>query len=80
MGDEFNRNKETELSKNERITKTNGRSMNYRSTDNGIISTLVTLTFLSVMRDWVSAMSRSLLGGREHQITHANVYIELNGV
>ena len=25
-------------------------------------------------------MSRSLLGGREHQITHANVDIELNGV
>ena len=24
-------------------------------------------------------MSRSLLGGREHQITHANVDIELNG-
>ena len=23
-------------------------------------------------------MSRSLLGGREHQITHANVDIELN--
>ena len=26
----------------------------------------------------VSIMSRSLLGGREHQITHANVDIELN--
>ena len=25
-------------------------------------------------------MSRSLLGGLEHQITHANVDIELNGV
>ena len=25
-------------------------------------------------------MSCSLLGGREHQITHANVDIELNGV
>ena len=25
-------------------------------------------------------MSRSLLGGREHQITPANVDIELNGV
>ena len=25
-------------------------------------------------------MSRSLLGGRKHQITHANVDIELNGV
>ena len=25
-------------------------------------------------------MSRSLLGGREHQISHANVDIELNGV
>ena len=24
-------------------------------------------------------MSRSLLGAREHQITHANVDIELNG-
>ena len=54
--------------------------MNYRSTDNGIISTLLTLTFLSVMRDWVSTMSRSLLGGREHQISDANVDIELNGV
>ena len=25
-------------------------------------------------------MSRSLLGGREHQITHAKVDLELNGV
>ena len=25
-------------------------------------------------------MSRSLLGGREYQITHANVDIDLNGV
>ena len=25
-------------------------------------------------------MSSSVLGGREHQITHANVDIELNGV
>ena len=25
-------------------------------------------------------MSRSLLGGREHQITHANVDIELNSL
>ena len=25
-------------------------------------------------------MSRSLLGGREHQITHAKVGFELNGV
>ena len=28
----------------------------------------------------VSLMSRSLLGGREHQIAHANVDIELNDV
>ena len=28
----------------------------------------------------VSVMSRSLLGGREHQITYANVDIELNSV
>ena len=32
------------------------------------------------LRDRASVMSRSLLGGREHQITHANVDIELNGV
>ena len=51
LRDEFNRNKETETSKNEPITKTNGRSMNYRNTDNGVISTLVKLSFLSVMRD-----------------------------
>ena len=34
LHDEFNRNKETETNKNERITKTNGRSMKYRNTDN----------------------------------------------
>ena len=27
-----------------------------------------------------TVISRSLLGGSEHQITHANVDIELNGV
>ena len=49
LRDEFNRNKETETSRNERITKTNGRSMKYRNTDNGIISTFVKkLTFLSM--------------------------------
>ena len=37
--DEFNRNKETERSTSERITKTNGRSMKCRNTDNGITST-----------------------------------------
>ena len=36
LRDEFNRNKETETSKTERITKTKGRSMKYRNTDNGI--------------------------------------------
>ena len=47
--DEFNRNKETETSTNERITKTNGRSMKYHNyTDNGIISTFVKRTFLSM--------------------------------
>ena len=38
---------------------------------------------MSVMRQiWrnVTVMSRSLLGGRKHQIMHANVDIELNGV
>ena len=48
LRDEFNRNKETETSKNERITKNNGRSMKYRNTDNGSISTLVKLSFLSM--------------------------------
>ena len=51
LRDEFNRNKETETSKNEPVAKTNGRSMNYRNTDNGVISTLVKLSFLLVMRD-----------------------------
>ena len=46
--DEFNRNKETETSKNERIPKTDGRSMKYRNTGNGIISTFVKLSFLSM--------------------------------
>ena len=36
--------------------------------------------FRLAWRDRVSVMSRSLLGGREHQITHATVDIELNGV
>ena len=48
LRDKFNRNKETETSTNERITKTNGRSIKYRNTDNGIISTFVKLTFLSM--------------------------------
>ena len=46
LRDEFNRNKETETSKNERISKTNGRSMKYRNTGNGIISTFVKFSFL----------------------------------
>ena len=41
LRDEFNRNKETETSRNERITKTSGRSMKYRNIDNEIISTFV---------------------------------------
>ena len=45
---EFNRNRETETNKNERITKTNGRSMKHRNADNGIISTFVKLSFLSL--------------------------------
>ena len=49
LRDEFNRNKETETNTNERITKTNGRSMKYRNyTYNGIISTFIKLTFLSM--------------------------------
>ena len=48
LQDEFNQNKESGTSSNERITKTNGRSMKYRNTDNGIISTLVKLSFLSM--------------------------------
>ena len=40
LRDEFNRNKETETGKTERITKTNGRSMKYRNTDNGICKAL----------------------------------------
>ena len=60
--DEFNRNKETETSKNERITKTNGRSMKYRNTDNGIISTFVKLSSLSmsVMRQIQSYVRLSI--------------------
>ena len=46
--DEFNRNKETEISKNERIPKTGGRSMKYRNSGNGIIWTVVKLSFLSM--------------------------------
>ena len=38
----------------------------------------VVYDFRLAKRDWVSVMSRSLLGGREHQVTHANVDIELN--
>ena len=48
LRDEFNRNKETETSKNERIPKIDGRSMKYRNTGNGIIWTFVKLTFLSM--------------------------------
>ena len=48
LRDEFNRNKETETSKNERIPKTDGRSMKYRNTGNRIISTFVKLSFLSI--------------------------------
>ena len=48
LRDEFNRNKETETSKNERIPKTEGRSMKYRNTGNGIISTFEKLSFLSM--------------------------------
>ena len=48
LRDEFNRNKETETSKNERKPKTEGRSMKYRNTGNGIISTFVKLSFLSM--------------------------------
>ena len=52
LRDEFNRNKETETSTNERITKTNERIMKYCNTDNVIISIFVKLTFssMSVMR------------------------------
>ena len=48
LRDEFNRNKKTETSKNERIPKTNGQSMKYRNTINGIILTCVKLAFLSM--------------------------------
>ena len=48
LRDEFNRNKETKTGKNERIPKTDGRSMKYRNTGNGIISTFVKLSFLSM--------------------------------
>ena len=48
LRDEFNRNKETETSKNERIPKTEGRSRKYRNIGNGIISTFVKLSFLSM--------------------------------
>ena len=52
LRDEFNRKKETETSKNERIPKTDGRSMKYRNTGNGIIWTfkaffLVDVCYLS---------------------------------
>ena len=46
--DEFNRNKETRTSKNEGTPKTDGRSMKYRNTGNGIIWTLVKISFLSM--------------------------------
>ena len=38
----------SQSNKNERITKTNGRSMKYRNTDHGIISTFVKISFLSM--------------------------------
>ena len=47
LRDEFNRNKETETSKNERIPKTDGRKY-ARDTGNGIIWTFVKLSFLSM--------------------------------
>ena len=48
LRDEFNRDKETETSKNERIPKSDGRSMKYPNNGNGIISTFVELSFLSM--------------------------------
>ena len=57
--------------------------MKYRNTGNGIICKdffLVNVCYLSNLEGFMSVMSHSLLGGREHQITHANVDIELNGV
>ena len=48
LRDELYQNKETETSKNERIPKTNGQSMKYRNTGNGIIVTFVKLSFLSM--------------------------------
>ena len=48
LRDEFSRNKETETSTNERITKTNERIMKYRNIDNVIISIFVKLTFSSM--------------------------------
>ena len=40
--------KETETSKNERIPKTDGQSMKYRNTGDGIIWTFVKLSSLSM--------------------------------
>ena len=51
LRDEFNRNKETETSKNERIPNTDGRSMKYRNTGHGIIWTfLVNVCYLSNLK------------------------------
>ena len=47
LRDEFKRNKETETSKNERIPKTDGQSMKYRNTGNGINWTFEKISFLS---------------------------------
>ena len=41
---------------------------------------LIVYDFWLEQRDWVSVMSRLLLGGSKHQLTHANVDTELNGV
>ena len=41
---------------------------------------IIVYDFWLALRDWGSVLSRSLLGGRKHQITHANVDIELDGV
>ena len=52
---EFNGNKGTETSTNERITKTNGRSMKYRNTCNGIISTFVKLQAYFLIDVWYAS-------------------------
>ena len=63
--------------------------MKYRNTGNGIIWTFVKISFLSmsvICQIWKARHMPIHVGyvtfavGREHQITHANVDIELNGV